>query len=70
MDPWYKHAIPRREVREGRSFSPDEFAIASNTWSLVPPPTITPTRNNSSRAPGFTRALARSDTGRKYLDVS
>lgn len=28
MDPWYKHAIPRREVREGRSFSPDEFAIA------------------------------------------
>ena len=28
MDPWYKPAIPRREVREGRSFSPDEFAIA------------------------------------------
>jgi hypothetical protein len=28
MDPWYKHAIPRREVREGRSFSPGEFAIA------------------------------------------
>ena len=28
MDPWYKHSIPRREVREGRSFSPDEFAIA------------------------------------------
>src|SRR5437868_9887706 len=28
MDPWYKHAIPRREVREGRSFNPDEFAIA------------------------------------------
>jgi hypothetical protein len=28
LDPWYKHAIPRREVREGRSFSPDEFAIA------------------------------------------
>src|SRR5271169_1254180 len=28
MDPWYKHAVPRREVREGRSFSPDEFAIA------------------------------------------
>ena len=28
MNPWYKTAIPREEVREGRSFSPDEFAIA------------------------------------------
>lgn len=28
MDPWYKVATPRKEVREGRSFSPDEFAIA------------------------------------------
>src|SRR6202521_6104657 len=28
MEPWYKVATPRREVREGRSFSPDEFAIA------------------------------------------
>ncbi|OPY93422.1 MAG: hypothetical protein A4E73_00137 [Syntrophaceae bacterium PtaU1.Bin231] len=27
MDPWYKIATPRREVREGRSFNPDEFAI-------------------------------------------
>ncbi len=27
MDPWYKIAIPRKEVREGRSFNPDEFAI-------------------------------------------
>jgi hypothetical protein len=27
MDPWYKTAIPRQEVREGRSFNPDEFAI-------------------------------------------
>lgn len=27
-DPWYKVVMPRREVREGRSFSPDEFAIA------------------------------------------
>lgn len=25
---WYKIATPRKEVREGRSFSPDEFAIA------------------------------------------
>ncbi|MGH7459906.1 MAG: DUF499 domain-containing protein [Pseudomonas sp.] len=28
MEPWYKVVTPRREVREGRSFSPDEFAIA------------------------------------------
>lgn len=27
MDPWYKIATPRKEVREGRSFNPDEFAI-------------------------------------------
>ena len=28
LPPWYKVATPRKEVREGRSFSPDEFAIA------------------------------------------
>lgn len=28
MEPWYKIAMPRKEVREGRSFNPDEFAIA------------------------------------------
>jgi len=28
MDPWYKVTSPRKEVREGRSFNPDEFAIA------------------------------------------
>ena len=28
MDPWYKVVTARQEVREGRSFSPDEFAIA------------------------------------------
>jgi hypothetical protein len=28
MEPWYKVATLRREVREGRSFNPDEFAIA------------------------------------------
>src|SRR3954454_24408383 len=26
-DPWYKVVTPRKEVREGRSFNPDEFAI-------------------------------------------
>lgn len=28
MEPWYKVTTPRTEVREGRSFNPDEFAIA------------------------------------------
>ncbi|HZZ77099.1 MAG TPA: DUF499 domain-containing protein [Gemmataceae bacterium] len=28
MDPWWKLTTPRKEVREGRSFNPDEFAIA------------------------------------------
>jgi predicted AAA+ superfamily ATPase len=28
MEPWYKVVQPRDEVREGRSFNPDEFAIA------------------------------------------
>ena len=28
MEPWYKVATPRKEVREGRSFNLDEFAIA------------------------------------------
>jgi len=27
LEPWYKVATLRREVREGRSFNPDEFAI-------------------------------------------
>ena len=28
MEPWWKVATPRKGVREGRSFNPDEFAIA------------------------------------------
>jgi len=28
VEPWYKVATPRKEVREGRSFNPNEFAIA------------------------------------------
>jgi hypothetical protein len=28
MDPWWKIVTPRQEVRAGRSFNPDEFAIA------------------------------------------
>jgi Protein of unknown function (DUF499) len=28
LEVWYKNVVPRKEVREGRSFNPDEFAIA------------------------------------------
>src|SRR5437764_2797215 len=28
MEPWWKQTTARKEVREGRSFNPDEFAIA------------------------------------------
>lgn len=28
MEHWHKVSTPRKEVREGRSFNPDEFAIA------------------------------------------
>src|SRR6267154_4633897 len=28
MEPWFRVVTPRKEVREGRSFNPDEFAIA------------------------------------------
>ncbi len=28
IEPWFRAATPRPEVREGRSFNPDEFAIA------------------------------------------
>jgi len=40
MEPWYKVATPRREVREGRSFNPDEFAIALDRcgWMIVQQP--------------------------------
>ncbi len=27
MEPWYRVVTPRVELREGRSFNPDEFAI-------------------------------------------
>ena len=34
MEPWYKVVTPRQEVREGRSFNPDEFAIALPSLQL------------------------------------
>ena len=50
MDPWYKVATPRKEVREGRSFNPDEFAIALEQVVAGTRQTITKSRNNSSPA--------------------
>ena len=44
MEPWYKVATPRKEVREGWSFNPDEFAIhleqviAKTACSFLPVP--------------------------------
>ena len=38
MEPWYKIATPRKEVREGRSFNPNEFTIAlEDVWCRVGP---------------------------------
>ena len=57
LEPWYKVALPREEVREGRSFNPDEFAIALEQ-------VVGGTAPMDYRAPGaffartcFTRAL-------------
>src|SRR4051794_14423364 len=36
MESWYRHALPRQEVREGRSFNPDEFAIALEQVVFTP----------------------------------
>ena len=57
MDPWYKVVTPRREVREGRSFSPDEFAIAlEQVVAGTAPPDYSDPEQFFSRT-CFTRAL-------------
>ena len=57
MDPWYKVVTLRREVREGRSFSPDEFAIALEqvVAGTAPPDYSDPAQFFSRTC--FTRAL-------------
>ena len=57
MDPWYRVVTPRREVREGRSFSPDEFAIALEqvVAGTAPPDYSDPAQFFSRTC--FTRAL-------------
>ena len=57
MDPWYRVVTPRSEVREGRSFSPDEFAIAlEQVVSGTAPPDYSDPAQFFSRT-YFTRAL-------------
>jgi hypothetical protein len=56
MEPWYKVIQPRKEVREGRSFSPDEIAIALEQVVAEPRRKITATNccflsGTVSRAP-------------------
>ena len=57
MQPWYKVVTLRREVREGRSFSPDEFAIALEqvVAGTAPPDYSDPAQFFSRTC--FTRAL-------------
>src|SRR2546427_6547340 len=57
MEPWYKLATPRPEVREGRSFNPDEFAIQLEQVirGTAPPDYLDPTQFFSRTV--FTRAL-------------
>ena len=56
MEPWYKVATPRKEVREGRSFNPDEFAIALEQVVAGTAPEDYGTRQFFART-CFTRAL-------------
>ncbi len=55
--PWHKVVTPRQEVREGRSFSPDEFAIALEqvVVGTAPPDYRDPAQFFSRTC--FTRAL-------------
>ena len=57
MNPWYRVVTLRREVREGRSFSPDEFAIALEqvVAGTAPPDYRDPVQFFSRTC--FTRAL-------------
>ena len=57
LDPWYRVVTLRKEVREGRSFSPDEFAIAlEQVVAGTAPPDYTDPAQFFSRT-CFTRAL-------------
>ena len=57
LAPWYKVVTPRPEVRKGRSFNPDEFAIALEqvVAGTAPPDYLDPKQFFSRTV--FTRAL-------------
>jgi hypothetical protein len=44
MEPWYKIVDPRKEVRAGRSFNPDELPSPLNKSFEVPHPKTIGTR--------------------------
>jgi hypothetical protein len=48
MEPWYRVVTPRKEVRKGRSFNPDEFTIALEQVVTGALPKITATRRSFS----------------------
>ncbi|MGH7101563.1 MAG: DUF499 domain-containing protein [Acetobacteraceae bacterium] len=62
MEPWYKVAVARQEVREGRSFNPDEFAIALEQVVAGTAPEDYRNPEQFFARTSFTRAL-RSHTG-------
>ena len=62
LEPWYKVALPREEVREGRSFNPDEFAIALEQVVAGTAPTDYRDPRSFFSRTCFTRAL-RDHTG-------
>src|ERR1700758_5566740 len=57
MEPWYKLTTPRKEVREGRSFNPDEFAIALEQVVAGTAPEDYQKREEFFSRTCFTRAL-------------
>ncbi len=57
MEPWYKIATPRKEVRQGRSFNPDEFAIHLEQVIGRTAPEDYSDPNKFFRRTCFTRAL-------------
>ena len=63
LDPWYRIVTLRQEVREGRSFSPDEFAIAPEqvVAKNTPEDYSDPTQFFSRTC--FTRALSKEHAG-------
>lgn len=62
LEPWFKVVTPRKEVREGRSFNPDEFAIALEQVVAGTAPDDYSKPNQFFARTCFTRAL-RDHTG-------